>query len=264
MNIMNFADIKAVITDMDGVLWRGDEPLPGLIEFFDTLRARGVPIVLATNNSSKSQADYLHKLAGMGVTGVVEQQIVTSGTATASYLQKHYPPGTRVHVLGGDGLRLILRNAGFTIVPEDARVVVVGVDFNLTYENLKRACYLIRAGADFIGTNIDATFPMPDGLAPGAGSLIAAVATATGVTPQIMGKPAAAMFQAALDVLGTTAEHTLMIGDRLNTDIEGAMQAGLKAALVLTGVTSLPELEITGVQPDGVYSGLPDLLAAWR
>lgn len=260
---MDFAAIKGVISDMDGVLWRGDQPLPGMHDLFATLRARGIPIVLATNNSSKSQADYVHKLRQMGVNGVNEQQIVTSGTATASYLQKHYPPGTPVYVLGGDGLRHILTRAGFTIVQEKARVVVVGVDFNLTYENLKRATYQIQAGADFIGTNIDATFPLPDGLAPGAGSIIAAVATATGVTPQIMGKPAAAMFDAALDVLGTPPCETLMIGDRLNTDIEGAMQAGLKAALVLTGVTSLAELAASGVQPDGVYDGLPALLAAW-
>jgi 4-nitrophenyl phosphatase len=261
---MDFTTIKGVISDMDGVLWRGDEPLPGMHDLFAILDRRGIPIVLATNNSSKSQAEYVEKLSRMGVNGLAEQQIVTSGTATASYMQKNYPPGTPVYVLGGDGLRHILSRAGFSIVREQARVVVVGADFNLTYDNLKRATYLIRDGADFIGTNIDATFPMPDGLAPGAGTIIAAVATATGAMPQIIGKPGAAMFQAALEVLGTKAYETLMIGDRLNTDIEGAMQAGLKAALVLTGVTTRAELEASGAKPDGVFDGLPALLAAWK
>lgn len=260
---MDFTAVKGVISDMDGVLWRGDEPLPGMHDLFAILRQRGIPIVLATNNSTKSQAEYIQKLQQMGVNSLSESQIVTSGTATASYLQKQYPAGTPVFVLGGDGLRHILQSAGFSIERDAARVVVVGADFNLTYDNLKRATYLIRDGADFIGTNIDATFPLPDGLAPGAGSIIAAVATATGATPQIIGKPAAAMFQSALEVLGTNAYETLMIGDRLNTDIEGAMQAGLKAALVLTGVTTPAELAASGLEPDGVYEDLPALLAAW-
>src|SRR5512147_3265344 len=109
---MQLSDIKAVIMDIDSVLWRGDEPLPGMSAFFDFLRARGIPFSLATNNSSKSQTDYVNKLAKMGVTGITEEQIVTSGSATTSHLQVHYPPGTRVHVLGGDGFRKTATAAG--------------------------------------------------------------------------------------------------------------------------------------------------------
>ncbi|NWG16338.1 MAG: HAD-IIA family hydrolase [Chloroflexi bacterium] len=261
---MNFRDIAGVIADMDGVLWRGSQPLPGLAAFFDFLRGVGIPIMLATNNSSQTPYTYLQKLTGMGVNGVAEDQIITSGTATADYLQAAYPPGTPVHVLGGDGLKQIIRQAGFPSGQDEARVVVAGVDFDLTYAKLKHACALVRAGADFIGTNADATFPLPDGLAPGAGSILAAMATATGRQPTVIGKPGAPMFEMAMRRMGTAPENTLMIGDRLNTDIEGARRAGLKAALLLTGVTTREELAASPIQPDGVYNGLPDLMAAWQ
>lgn len=261
---MDFTSIKGVIADMDGVLWRGDQPLPGLADFFDWLRSQDIPFALATNNSSKSPADYLQKLARMGVNTLNEGQILTSGTATASYLAAHYPPGTLIHVLGGDGLRHVIAQAGFVIAQDGVQAVVVGVDFDLTYARLKRACQLIRGGADFIGTNADATFPLPDGLAPGAGSLLAAVSTATGRSPVIIGKPAAPMFEAALRRLGTSPAHTLMIGDRLNTDIEGALRAGLRTALVLTGVTTRDDLAASAIQPDAIYDDLPALLAAWQ
>ncbi len=122
---------------------------------------------------------------------------------------------------------------------------------------------MIRAGADFIGTNADATFPLPDGLAPGSGSILAALTAATDITPTVIGKPNAPMYAAALHVLGTTAATTLMIGDRLDTDIEGAQKAGLPAVLVLTGVTSRATLAASGIKPDGVYDDLPALMAAW-
>ncbi|MBI1257457.1 MAG: haloacid dehalogenase, partial [Chloroflexi bacterium] len=173
---MNLSSINGVIMDMDGVLWRGDEMLPGMSQFIDFLRARGLPFALASNNSSKTPADYIVKLAGMGVSGVTEHQIVTSATATVDYLQTTYPVGSAVHVIGGDGLKSLVSGAGF-VISDEAAVVVVGIDFNLTYNKLRRAAGLIRKGADFIGTNADATFPMPDGLAPGAGSILAALRT---------------------------------------------------------------------------------------
>jgi len=259
---MNLSAISGVIMDMDGVLWRGDDILPGVAAFFDFLRRRDLPFVLASNNSSRTPADYVAKLSGMGVGGVSERQIVTSGTAAVDYLTTHYPAGSAVHVLGGDGLKALVAGAGFPF-SDEARVVVVGIDFNLTYNKLKRAAYLIRAGADFIGTNGDATFPLPDGLAPGAGSLIAALRTATDREPLMIGKPNAPMFEAALRALGTTRPATLMIGDRLNTDIQGAQKAGFPAALVLTGVTSREALAASDMQPDGVYDDLPALMAAW-
>ena len=259
---MNFSTINGVIMDMDGVLWRGDEILPGVAQFIDFLRGRGVPFALASNNSSKTPADYVAKLEGMGVNGVAEHQIVTSGTATVDYLQTTYPARSPIHVLGGDGLKALVSGAGF-VLSDEAKIVVVGIDFNLTYNKLRRAAGLIRNGADFIGTNADATFPMPDGLAPGAGSLLAALRTATDIQPTVIGKPSKPMFMAALHSLGTSAQTTLMIGDRLDTDIQGAQEAGLQAALVFTGVTSPAILAASAIKPEGVYDDLPALMAAW-
>jgi 4-nitrophenyl phosphatase len=261
---MNFSNIAAVIMDMDGVLWRGDTPLPGMTEWFDLLRRRGLPFMLATNNGSNSPTTYVNKLAKLGINGITEEHIVTSGTTAGSYLKAHFSPDTPVHILGGDGLREIVTRAGFTLVNEGAAVVVAGLDPQLTYEKLKRAALLIRAGAVFIGTNDDSTFPTPEGLVPGAGSILAALQTATSKTPIIMGKPNPPMFEAALRSLGTTPAQTLMLGDRLNTDIEGAVGLGLHTALVLTGVSTREEVEASTVKPEAVYTGLPELIAAWE
>jgi 4-nitrophenyl phosphatase len=260
---MDFSTIRAVVMDMDGVLWRGDTPLPGMIALFERLRARNLPFMLASNNSTTAPTDYAAKLARLGVANIAPREIITSSTATASYLQTHYPAGTRVYIIGMDGLRRVLTEAGFTIADEDVRAVIVGGDFEVTYAKLKRATLLIRAGADFIGTNPDPTFPLPEGLAPGAGSLIAAVRTATDCEPVIIGKPGRPMFEAALQQLGTAAAETLMIGDRLDTDILGAQRAGLRTALVLTGVTHRDQLPASPIQPDAVFDDLPALLDAW-
>jgi len=262
---MIFSEIDAIIMDMDGVLWTGDLALPGLIPFFEMLRGRGIPFALATNNSGKSPATYVEKLAKSGVSGVRDEQIVTSGTATASYLQTRYPHGTPVHILGGDGLRQVMVEAGFTLADAGARAVVVGLDPQLTYDKLKRAALLIRGGADFIATNQDMTIPSSEGLAPGAGSLVAALRAATDCEPGVtIGKPGAPMFEAALRLLGARPEHTLMLGDRLNTDIEGAARLGLRTALVLTGVSTRAEAEAASRPPDGVYDNLLTLLSAWN
>lgn len=262
--MLNFTEIHSVVMDMDGVLWLGDTPLPGFAAFFEHLRAKNLPFALATNNSSKAPTDYIAKLERLGVTGIDESQILTSGTTAISFLKTNYPAGSLMHVLGGDGLRNLITNAGFTLTDHEAQAVVVGLDPHLTYEKLRRAALLIRAGANFIATNTDATIPSPDGLAPGAGSIVAALKTATDCTPTEMGKPHAPMFQAALRLLNTPAENTLMIGDRLNTDIAGAQNVGLRTALVLTGVATQADLATSPIQPDAVYADLPTLIAAWR
>jgi 4-nitrophenyl phosphatase len=236
-----------------------------MVVFFEWLRAREIPFALATNNSGKSPATYVQKLAKLGVPDVRNEQIVTSGTATVSYLQARYQPGTPIHVLGGDGLRQVTAEAGFTVTDDGVKAVVVGLDPQLTYEKLKRAALLIRDGADFIATNQDVTIPVPEGLAPGAGSLVAALRAATEQDPIItIGKPGAPLFESALRILGTEPQHTLMIGDRLNTDIEGASVLGLLTALVLTGVSTRAEAEIVARPPGGIYDDLVALMSAWR
>jgi 4-nitrophenyl phosphatase len=157
-----------------------------------------------------------------------------------------------------------MAEAGFQLVDQGARAVIVGLDPQMTYERLKRAALLIRAGAEFIATNQDRTIPVPEGLAPGAGSLVAALRAATDREPTVtIGKPGAPMFEAALRLLGTSPDRTLMIGDRLNTDIEGAARLGFKTALVLTGVSTRAEAEVAAKPPDGIYDNLPALISGW-
>ena len=255
-------NIKAVISDMDGVLWRGVEPLPGLIPFFDFLREQNLPFILATNNSRKTQDDYIHKLAGLGVADIQQHNIITSGTATASYLQTQYPAGTKLYVIGGDGLKQILVHAGFVLVEEDAEVVVCGIDFDLTYNKMRTATLLIRGGSAFVGTNPDSSFPSPAGLVPGAGSILAMLESASEVSPTIIGKPAQAMFESALRMLGTDPSETLMIGDRIGTDIQGAQAVGIQTALVYTGVETEASVQKSEIQPDYIFAGLPELIEA--
>ena len=264
--MMNWLAVKGVISDMDGVLWRGETALPGLVEFFEFLEERGIPLVLATNNSSKAPEDYLEKLARMGITRHPASQIVTSGTATLGYLRAHYPTGTTVHILGGDGLKRLTVEAGFELVEDDrpTQVVVAGIDFNLTYDRLRRAARHILRGADFIGTNADAAIPFPDGLAPGAGSILSALITATGREPLVIGKPGKPMFEAGLEILGTQPGETIMLGDRLDTDVMGANQAGLHSILMLTGVVTADQITASASQPSTICADLPALIAEWR
>ncbi|TVR20747.1 MAG: HAD-IIA family hydrolase [Anaerolineaceae bacterium] len=263
---MKYANVKGVVLDMDGVLWRGDQPLPGLAELFEWLDESATPYALATNNSSKTPAQCAAKLASMGVPDVAPERIVTSSTATASYMAERYPAGTTVYALGMDAMREALDDAGFDVIADgQPDVVVAGVKFDLSYDDLRRATLCIRAGADFIGTNPDRTFPTPEGLVPGAGSIIAALTAATDAEPVIIGKPARPMFDAALAVTGTDAGQTLMIGDRLETDICGGRDAGLLTALVFTGVATPQDLTDpdNAIWPDVAYEGLPELLKAW-
>jgi len=261
---MDFSQIQGVISDMDGVLWRGTEPLPSITEFVEFLRERDIPLALATNNSMRTPAMYVEKLASMGVEGIQPEQIITSGVATAIFVSENHPPGTKIYPIGLTGVREPLLERGFELVESDAEVVVVGADHDLTYATVKKAALQIRAGAKFYGTNPDKTYPTPEGLAPGTGSIIAFVKAATDVEAIIIGKPEVAMFEMAAKVIGTKPENTLMIGDRLNTDIAGAIHAGMKSAMVLTGVSSREEAESGDVNPDVIFDGLPELLDAWR
>ena len=247
---------------MDGVLWRGEEALPGMAEFFAAARAGCLPCALATNNSARAPASYLTKLAKMGVADFPVAHILTSGTVTLAYLQERYPAGAALHVLGGAGLRDLLSAAGFRLVDREAAAVVVGLDPKITYPRLTKAMRCLLDGADFIATNQDSSYPTPNGLAPGAGSLVAALAYSSGRVATNIGKPAAPLFQAALAVLGTDAARTLMVGDRLETDILGGADVGMPTALVMTGVTSPARLRASDLQPNHVYAGLPELGAA--
>jgi len=261
---VKFDDIQGVVCDMDGVLWRGSEPLPGMTDFFALMHEINMPLMLATNNSSRTPAMYVDKLKGMGVATVTEANIVNSGLATANFLLNEYPIGADVHVFGGEGLHKIIADAGFNPVERGAEVVVVGLSFDFTYQQLAGAVLNIRAGARFIATNPDPTFPSPEGLIPGAGSLVAAVQVASDAEPEIIGKPYAPMFQFALQQMNTDPAATLMIGDRLTTDIEGGQNARMQTALVFTGVTTPDMLVESDIQPTVAYEGLDALVKAWH
>lgn len=260
---LDFRSIRAVVLDMDGVLWRGGLPLPGVREFFAFVQAQAIPYALATNNSTTSIETYVTKLSDAGVPAT-PGQIITSAVATAEYVRRHYPPDTPIYIVGEAGLHQALADNGFRFDPDAARLVIAGMDRALTYEKLKIASMRIRAGADFIGTNPDRTFPVPEGLIPGAGTVLAAIQAATDVAPLVIGKPEPTMFQVAVERLGATPGTTLMIGDRLDTDILGAGRAGLRTALVLTGTTTAGEARASHIRADAVFENLPALQAAWQ
>lgn len=256
-----------MISDLDGVVWRGSQTLPGASWFFAELRRRGLSIAFATNNSGKTPGQYVERLESLGIAGVEERDVITSGVVTAAYLTANYPPGSGVHVLGNPGLKAVIAAAGFVVNPArgsasaPTRVVVASVDNELTYDKLAAAATAVLSGADLIGTNGDPTLPVTPGeshgsLLPGSGSVIAALEVASGRGAKLMGKPEAPMFDHALGQLGRAPQRTLMIGDRLDTDILGAQRSGLLTALVLTGSTTADQLERSTVVPDLVCSGL--------
>ena len=250
--------------DMDGVIYINQQPIADAMEFINRLREKGRRILFLTNNSKFTRSEYREKLAGMGLSAG-EGEIMTSSVATASFLEENYDlEGGTVYMIGGDGLREELLRTPLRLLEGDegrhADYVVVGWDTELTYDKLRIGCLALRSGAVFIGTNSDATFPSPEGLWPGAGSILAALEKAAGREALVVGKPNVYMMQAALALVGGKADVTLMIGDRLETDILGGWRVGLDTCLVLTGVSRREDLEGYQPQPDLVVESLLELL----
>lgn len=265
-----FSDINALIIDMDGVLWHGDSPLPGLSDFFTIIREQQIPFILATNNASLTAAQYVTKLETMGVM-IEHTEILTSGMATARYLAKLYPPSdTRVFVIGESGAKQPLLEHGFILTEIDdirdgspnsgADVIVSGLDKNLSWDKLATAALNIQAGAHFFGTNGDVTLPTERGFAPGNGATLAALEAATGIKPTIIGKPEPIMYQQAMAILDTPADKTIAIGDRLDTDILGAVHAGMRSLLVLSGISSEKDLETVDYQPTWIMQDIREVI----
>ncbi len=263
MNVNLKGTIKAFIIDMDGVLYRGENRLPGARSFLQTLQREDTPYVLLTNNSTLTVAQYVEKLRRMGIE-VPADGIMTSAVATALYLAGIAEAGTPVYMIGMEGLAEALTQQGFVLTAEAPEYVVVGLDTGVTYHKLSTATRAIRAGAGFIGTNPDRTLPTERGLEPGTGALLAAIEAATDVQPRIIGKPEPGVFNTALKRLGTKPEETAMLGDRLETDIAGGAAAGLRTILVLTGAATRDDLANAHVQPDLVFDDLEQLQAYWH
>ena len=264
-------NIKNLILDMDGVLWLGETPMPGLADFFATLRQQNIQFVLATNNASKTPEMYVEKLAKFGVPMALEQ-ILTSAEATGNYVAERYERGTAAFVVGDVGLKTALTTRGFHLLTMDevmagetADFVVTGYNPNTTYRQLAAGSLLIHKGADSVGTNPDLTFPSEYGPLPGAGSLLAFIQAATGVQPTVIGKPGPLLFQMAMEKLGGTPQNSAMVGDRLETDIAGGKAAGIQTILVLSGITQQKDLNHGNpFQPDFVFENINSIAKTIR
>jgi 4-nitrophenyl phosphatase len=251
--------IRGMILDMDGVLWRDDQSIGNLPDIFAKIRALDIKVAFATNNATRSAGQYQEKLKGFGVQ-VDLDQIINSSMATAFLLKRRFPEGVAVYVVGEKGLKETLEQYGFYHAESGAQAVVAGMDRQLTFEKLRQATLLIRAGAAFYGTNPDRSFPTPQGLIPGAGSILAAIEAATDVKPLVAGKPFPAMLEMALEHLETSPQETLAVGDRLDTDILGGQRAGCRTALVLTGVATRDEVKNWTPAPDLIAANLESLV----
>jgi 4-nitrophenyl phosphatase len=260
-DLTTFVPPRGFLVDLDGVVYHGDRVIPGAPPFFRFLRARGIPFLLTTNNSTLLPGQYVEKVARMDIE-VSEDEVLASADATASYLKQQGPAGARVYVIGESGLKSAIEAAGLVLAETDVHYVVVGLDRELTYQKLTTAVRLLRAGAAFVGPNPDTTLPTDDGIIPGAGSFQAAITAATGVRPLIIGKPEPTMLVIGSERLGLRAAETAIIGDRLDTDIVGGYRAGLQTLLVLTGVSTREDARAAEVKPDWIFEDLPALQAA--
>ena len=253
------AAIRAIILDMDGVLWRDTEILGDLPALFQEMKRRGWKVVLATNNGTRSNVKTLEKFASLGVS-LESWQVINSGQAAAHYLKQRYPQGGPLYIVGEEGLISTLAEAGFYPSENHPLAVMAGMDRKLTYDKLKIACLLIRSGVPYYGTNPDATFPAPEGLIPGAGTVIGAIEIASGVKAQLMGKPFPEMYRMAMERLNTASSATLAVGDRLETDIIGGQELGCLTGLVLSGVSTLEDVHRFNHLPDLIAEDLTGLL----
>ena len=270
-----------LLVDLDGVVYRGVDPVPGVAAVLADRAARGDDVVYVTNTSMHYRADYQTRLAAMGAP-VGPDTVVSSARATALYLRSHDPAIRRVLVLGAGGLERELRDEGYDVVGAGhaaTRVsqegidgyaaaghpdaVVVGLDPNLTYVRLSVAADCIRAGAQFIATNRDPVYPTERGLRPGAGSIVAAVEAATGVVPVSIGKPAPYLLEAAAHAVGREPAEAIMIGDGIGTDLAAARAVGARCVVMLTGVTTRSQVEALPAdeQPTAVAADAAELAA---
>lgn len=255
---------RAFILDLDGVVYLLDDPVPGAVRTVNALKEEGKKFVFLTNNSVATKEMYADKLAGLGVS-IDPDQVVSSAQAVRRYIEMQGEgPGRSAFVIGERGLTRELEAAGLRLVGADeARgvdMVVVGWDRHFDFDKLKAAVIAIRNGARFIATNVDATYPTPEGLWPGAGSIVAAVATGAGEEPFVAGKPNPLIVELALERMDARAGETLLVGDRLDTDVEVGLRAGVDTLLVLTGVSKEKDIAETGVTPTHIRPALAALL----
>ena len=250
-----------IISDMDGVIYRGKQAVPGAQEFIDRLRDRDTGFVFLTNNSEQTPLDLVRKLDGLGFRGLTEQNFITSAMATAQFLHSQRPHGT-AYVIGGGALSAELYKVGYSITDSDPDYVVVGKTSGFAFPQLRKAAKLIDHGARFIGTNPDMVDPVEGGTEPAAGVLLASIEAATGMKPYVVGKPNSLMMIYAQEMLGVSAKDCVMIGDRMDTDVVGGLEAGMRTCLVLSGVSDAQTVHRFPYRPTFVYDSVADIYPA--
>jgi 4-nitrophenyl phosphatase len=257
------AHIRSFVLDMDGVLWKADAPIGDLPATFERMQERGIRVAFATNNGTLTPEQYVERLAKLGVK-IEPYQVVTSALGVANLLTQKFPSGVPIFVIGGVGVKVAMRECGFELLSTEsaksAKAVVMGLDPEINFEKMSEAALLVRSGVPFYATNPDKTFPTPRGQIPGAGAWISVITTSTGVEPIYAGKPAPYLFELARTRLGTSKVQTLVVGDRLETDIAGGQAAGMPTALVLSGVSTREQAERWQPKVDMVVENLAALL----
>lgn len=250
---------KGFLIDMDGVIYKGSEPIPGAIEFINGLKKKEIPFLFLTNNSQRTSRDVCYKLNKMGFQ-VNDEDIFTCAMATARYLASRKENGT-AYVIGEGGLLTELYNAGYSIVDDQPDYVIIGEGRTIMLESVDKAVNMIMNGAKLIATNLDPNCPMGDGkYRAGCGALVAMLESASGIKAFSVGKPSPVMMRMARKVLGLTTDETVMIGDTMGTDILGAGSMGFTTILTLSGVTHEDDLAHFGYAPDFIVRSIKDLL----
>jgi NagD protein len=250
--------MKSYILDMDGVIYRGNQLIPGAREFIERLQEGGHPFLFLTNNSQRTPLDFQRKLERMGL-NVSTEHYFTSAMATAAFLASQKPDGS-AFVIGEAGLTHALYQVGYSITEIDPDYVVLGDTPSYDFAKIVQAVKLILSGARFIATNPDVSGPMEEGIHPACGALAAPIERVTGQLAYYVGKPNPLMMREALRRLDAHSDDAVMIGDRMDTDILAGLGAGMRTVLVLTGVTARDEIARFSYQPHEIVESLADLI----
>lgn len=254
--------VSGLLLDLDGTVYRGRHAVPGAPELILHLEETGLPFLYVTNRSNRSAETICRQLRGYGLPCRPER-VLTSALGCARYLGR--PPAGKgsVYVIGSEALRQALHNEGWAVVDETvetAGTVVVGLDRTVTYRHLDHAARLVRDhGARFLATNPDKVTNADHGLVAGNGAIVAAVEAAAGQSPEMIGKPSPILFEQAREILGLPARELLVVGDNLETDIQGGLAAEMRTALLLTGVSTREDVERSGVRPERIFANIEDL-----
>ena len=248
---------KGFICDMDGVIYHGNKLLPGVKEFVEWLYREEKNFLFLTNSSERSPKELQQKLARMGL-DVDESHFYTSALATAKFISSQCPGGS-AYVVGGAGLIMALHDAGITMNDVDPDYVIIGEGNSYNYENITKAVRLVSRGARLIGTNSDLTGPSEEGIIPACRAMVAPIEMATGKTAYYVGKPNPLMMRTGLRILDVHSEDAVMIGDRMDTDVVAGIETGLDTVLVLSGVTTVQEIQQFPYRPRLVLSGVGEI-----